>query len=128
MIVFGYLAFNPVFPMNAYFVLSSRNTTIRGEHYVYHCNKRSHTARGERRTCGNGIRRGAGVMARHGAFTRMFKVISGAGARDLNLQSFYSSFTEGVAAFKIFSADPKFHALFKEQASNSGGDIRGPNI
>ena len=54
-------------------------------------------------------------MARHGAFTRMFKVIAGAdaGARALNLQSFYSSFAEGVAAFKIFSADPEFHALFK---------------
>lgn len=61
----------------------------------------------------NGIRRDAGVMARHGAFTRMFKVIAGAGARALNLQSFYSSFAEGVAAFKIFSADPEFHALFK---------------
>lgn len=74
------------------------------------------------------MRRCAGVMVRHGAFTRMFKVIAGAGAGDLNLQSFYSSFAEGAAAFKNFSADPEFHALFKERASNPGGDIRGPNI
>ena len=74
------------------------------------------------------MRRGAGVMARHGAFTRLFKVVVGAGAGDYNLQSMYSSFEEGAIAFKNFGNDPEFHALFRERNSNPAGAIRGPNV
>ena len=34
------------------------------------------------------VRRAAGVMARHGAYTRIFKVIAGADVGDYSLQSF----------------------------------------
>jgi hypothetical protein len=74
------------------------------------------------------MRRVAGVMARHGAFTRLFKVTAGDGAGDYNLQSMYSSFEEGAVAFKNFGNDPEFHALFRERNSNPAGEIRGPNV
>ena len=74
------------------------------------------------------MRRVAGVMARHGAFTRLFKVAAGGAAGDYNLQSMYSSFEEGAVAFKNFGNDPEFHALFRERNSNPAGEIRGPNV
>ena len=74
------------------------------------------------------MRRAAGVMARHGAFTRMFKVAGGGCAGDYNLQSMYGSFEEGARAFASFNADPEFQAIFRERGLNPAGDIRGPNI
>ncbi|MDG1937220.1 MAG: hypothetical protein P8I83_12530 [Paracoccaceae bacterium] len=74
------------------------------------------------------MRRAAGVMARHGAITRLFKVAVGGGAGDYNLQSMYSKFEEGAVAFKNFGNDPEFHALFRERNSNPAGEIRGPNV
>ena len=62
------------------------------------------------------MRRAAGVMARHGAFTRIFKVAAGGSAGDYNLQSMYTSFEEGARAFQSFSSDPEFQAIFKERA------------
>ena len=74
------------------------------------------------------LRRAAGVMARHGAFTRIFKVIAGADVGDYSLQSFYSSFSDGATAFQKFGSDPEFQALFNERATNPAGDLRGPNV
>ena len=74
------------------------------------------------------VRRAAGVMARHGAYTRIFKVIAGADVGDYILQTFYSSFTEGATAFQKFGSDPEFQAIYRERASNPAGDIRGPNV
>ena len=74
------------------------------------------------------MRRVAGVMARHGAFTRLFKVAAGGGAGDYNLQSMYSTFEEGALAFKSFGNDPEFQAIFQERSSNPAGEMRGPNV
>ena len=67
-------------------------------------------------------------MTRHGAITRIFKVIAGADLRDYNLQSFYSSFSDGATAFQKFGNYPEFQALFNERTSNPAGDLWGPNI
>ena len=74
------------------------------------------------------LRHAAGVMTRHGAITRIFKVIAGADLRDYNLQSFYSSFSDGATAFQKFGNYPEFQALFNERTSNPAGDLWGPNI
>ena len=74
------------------------------------------------------LRRAAGVMARHGAITGIFKVIAGVDVGDYNLQSFYSSFSDGAAAFQKFGNDPEFQVLFNKRTSNPAGDLRGPNI
>ena len=74
------------------------------------------------------LRRAAGVMSRHGAYTRIFKVIAGADVGDYSLQTFYSSFTEGATVFQKFGSDPEFQAIYKERATNPAGDIRGPNV
>ena len=74
------------------------------------------------------LRRGSGVMARHGAVSRIFKIGAGAGAGNYLLMNLFNSFSEGMTSFQKYSADPELEKLFMERAANPAGDIMGPDL
>ena len=74
------------------------------------------------------LRRASGVMARHGAVSRIFKIGAGAGAGNYLLMNLVNSFSEGMTSFQKYSADPELEKLFMERAANPAGDIMGPDL
>ena len=74
------------------------------------------------------LRRASGVMARHGAASRIFKIGAGAGAGNYLLMNLFNSFSEGMTSFQKYSADPELEKLFLERAANPAGDIMGPDL
>ena len=74
------------------------------------------------------LRRASGVMARHGAVSRIFKIGAGAGAGNYLLMNLFNSFSEGMTSFQRYSADPELEKLFMERAANPAGDIMGPDL
>ena len=74
------------------------------------------------------LRRASGVMARHGAVSRIFKIGAGAGAGNYLLMNLFNSFSEGMTSFQKYSADPELEKLFMERAVNPAGDIMGPDL
>ena len=74
------------------------------------------------------LRRASGVMARHGAVSRIFKIGGGAGAGNYLLMNLFNSFSEGMTSFQKYSADPELEKLFNERATNPAGDIMGPDL
>ena len=74
------------------------------------------------------LRRASGVMARHGAMSRIFKIGAGAGAGNYLLMNLFNSFSEGMTSFQKYSADPELEKLFMERAANPAGDIMGPDL
>ncbi len=74
------------------------------------------------------LRRASGVMARHGATSRIFKIGGGAGAGNYLLMNLYNSFSEAGSSFQKYSADPELAKLFMERAVNPAGDITGPDL
>ena len=74
------------------------------------------------------LRRASGVMGRHGAMSRIFKIGAGAGAGNYLLMNLFNSFSEGMTSFQKYSADPELEKLFMERAANPAGDIMGPDL
>ena len=74
------------------------------------------------------IRRASGVMARHGATSRIFKIQGGDSAGDYLLMNLFNSFSEASSTFQKMSADPELAKLFMERALNPAGDITGPDL
>ena len=74
------------------------------------------------------LRRACGVMARHGAVSRIFKIGGGAGAGNYLLINLFNSFSEATTSFQKYSADPELAKLFMERAVNPAGDIMGPDL
>ena len=74
------------------------------------------------------LRRASGVMARHGAASRIFKIGGGAGAGNYLMINMYNSFSEATTSFQKYSADPELAKLFMERAVNPAGDIMGPDL
>ena len=74
------------------------------------------------------IRRASGVMARHGAASRIFKIQGGDSAGDYLLMNLFNSFSAASSTFQKMSADPELAKLFMERALNPAGDITGPDL
>ena len=74
------------------------------------------------------IRRASGVMARHGATSRIFKIQGGDSAGDYLLMNLFNSFSEASSTFQKMSVDPELAKLFMERALNPAGDITGPDL
>ncbi len=74
------------------------------------------------------IRRASGVMARHGAVSRIFKIGGGAGAGNYFLMNLFNSFSDAATCFQKYSADPELEKLFAERALNPAGEIMGPEL
>ena len=74
------------------------------------------------------LRRASGVMARHGAVSRIFKIGAGAGAGNYLVMNLFNSFSEGMTSFQKYSGDPELEKLFMERAANPAGDIMGPDL
>tara|TARA_S200000501_G_scaffold374498_1_gene424216 strand:- start:505 stop:1125 length:621 start_codon:yes stop_codon:yes gene_type:complete len=74
------------------------------------------------------FKRGSEILAKHGATTRLWKVIVGQGVGDLVLMSMYESFSKGATAFQSFSGDPEMAALMDERSASPAGELRGPNL
>ena len=74
------------------------------------------------------LRRASGVMARHGATSRIFKIGGGAGAGNYLLMNLYNSFSDASSSFQKYSADPELAKLFMERALNPAGDMTGPDL
>ena len=60
------------------------------------------------------LRRASGVMSRHGAVSRIFKIGAGAGAGNYLLMNLFNSFSEGMTSFQKYSADPELEKLFSK--------------
>ena len=74
------------------------------------------------------FKRGSEILAKHGATTRLWKVIVGQGVGDLVLMSMYESFSKGATAFQSFSGDSEMAALMDERSASPAGELRGPNL
>ena len=74
------------------------------------------------------FKRGSEILAKHGATTRLWKVIVGQGVGDLVLMSMYESFSKGATAFQSFSGDSDMAALMDERSASPAGELRGPNL
>ena len=74
------------------------------------------------------FKRGSEILAKHGAATRLWKVIVGQGVGDLVLMSMYESFSKGATAFQSFSGDSEMAALMDERSASPAGELRGPNL
>ena len=74
------------------------------------------------------FRNASDILAKHGAATRLWRVIVGQGVGDLVLMSMYESFSKGATAFQSFSGDSEMAALMDERAASPAGELRGPNL
>tara|TARA_B100001057_G_scaffold31985_1_gene29057 strand:- start:529 stop:1149 length:621 start_codon:yes stop_codon:yes gene_type:complete len=74
------------------------------------------------------FKRGSEILAKHGATTRLWKVIVGQGVGDLVLMSMYESFSKGATAFQSFSGDPEMSTLMDERSASPAGELRGPEL
>ena len=74
------------------------------------------------------VRRGSGIFARHGAHVRLYQVEGGQGARNIIMQSYYSSVSTAASASEGYSNDPAWHELLEEIENRPAGDINGPNM
>ena len=74
------------------------------------------------------IRRASGVMARHGAVSRIFKIQGGDSAGDYLLMNLFNSFSAASSTFQKMSVDPELAKIFMERALNPAGDITGPDL
>ena len=68
------------------------------------------------------------IFAKHGATTRLWKVIVGQGVGDLVLMSMYETFSKGATAFQSFSGDAEMATLMDERSASPAGELRGPNL
>ena len=64
------------------------------------------------------FKRGSEILAKHGATTRLWRVIVGQGVGDLVLMSMYESFSKGATAFQSFSGDSDMAALMDERSAS----------
>ena len=74
------------------------------------------------------FKKGSDILTKHGATTRLWKVIVGQGVGDLVLMSMYESFSKGATAFQSFSGDSEMAALMDERSASPAGELRGPNL
>ena len=74
------------------------------------------------------VRKGAGILARHGAHTRIYRVVGGQGAGNIQLQAHYASVAQGAATFEAFSKDASQKELMKEIENAPAGEVIGPQI
>ena len=74
------------------------------------------------------VRRGSGIFARHGAHVRLYQVAGGHGARNIMMQSHYSSVSSAASAFQGYSNDPAWHELLEEIEHKPAGNMSGPNM
>ena len=74
------------------------------------------------------FKKGSEILAKHGATTRLWRVIVGQGVGDLVLMSMYETFSKGATAFQSFSGDSDMAALMDERSASPAGELRGPNL
>ena len=74
------------------------------------------------------FRKASDILAKHGAATRLWRVIVGQGVGDLVLMSMYENFSKGATAFQSFSGDSEMAALMDERSASPAGELRGPNL
>jgi len=74
------------------------------------------------------FRRASDILAKHGATTRLWRVIVGQGVGDLVLMSMYETFLKGATAFSSFSGDAEMATLIDERNASPAGELRGPDI
>ncbi len=74
------------------------------------------------------FRKASDILAKHGATTRLWRVIVGQGVGDLVLMSMYETFSKGATAFLSFSGDSEMATLMDERNASPAGELRGPDI
>ena len=74
------------------------------------------------------VRKGAGILARHGAHTRIYRVVGGQGAGNIQLQAHYASVSQGAETFEAFSKDASYTELMQEIENAPAGEVMGPQL
>jgi len=70
----------------------------------------------------------AGIMSRHGANTRITRVMAGEGAGEIHVYAQYETMAAGTAAAAAMMHDPGMQKLLAEREANPAADIIGPEV
>ena len=70
----------------------------------------------------------AGILSRHGASTRISRVVAGAGAGDIHVYARYDTMAAGTGANVAMMNDPAYKKLTSERGANPAADVTGPEV
>ncbi len=70
----------------------------------------------------------AEIMAAHGALVRVFRVVMGQDAGNIEILSRFANFTEGGKINAAISLDPKAQKLWQEREKNPAAQAHGPYV
>ena len=70
----------------------------------------------------------AGILSRHGAYTRIAQVVAGAGAGDFHVYARYDSMAAGTGANAAMVNAPAYKKLMADRAANPAADVTGPEV
>ena len=70
----------------------------------------------------------AGILSRHGARTRISRVVAGEGAGDIHVYAQYDTMAAGTGANVAMMNDPAFKQLMSDRQNNPAADIIGPEV
>ena len=70
----------------------------------------------------------AGILSRHGASTRISRVVAGAGAGDIHVYARYDTMAAGTGANVAMMNDPAYKKLASERGANPAADVTGPEV
>lgn len=70
----------------------------------------------------------AGILSRHGATTRISRVVAGAGAGDIHVYARYDTMAAGTGANVAMMNDPAYKKLMADRGANPAADVTGPEV
>ena len=70
----------------------------------------------------------AGILSRHGANTRITRVVAGEGAGEIHVYAQYDTMAAGTAAAAAMMHDPAMQKLLADREANPAADIIGPEV
>lgn len=70
----------------------------------------------------------ASILASHGAFVRVFSVVMGQDAGNIEILARYANFTEGSKVSAAIARDPKAQQLQKERDQDPAATVHGPYV
>lgn len=70
----------------------------------------------------------ASILASHGALVRVFRVVMGQDAGNIEILARYANFTEGTKVNAALASDPKAQQLQQEREKNPAAVVHGPYV
>jgi hypothetical protein len=73
-------------------------------------------------------KRAASILASHGALVRVFSVVMGQDAGNIEILARYANFTEGSKVSAALASDPQAQQLQQEREKNPAAAVHGPYV